>query len=142
MNKRPVFGVLRRRNPVLNGLRELVGGHARVRRGDDREDALCTSGSHTLHVAFEQRRKRLSRLPLRMLRRERLDAIEREDELKRHRLLGPERPVVVERGNPLRWLHKVLSALLRDTSNEVDDRLLGRAVVPGWQGINGRCGRG
>jgi hypothetical protein len=34
-----------------------------------------------------------------MLRRERLDALENEEGLEIHRLLGPERAVVVERGD-------------------------------------------
>ena len=36
--------------------------------------------------------------------------------------------------------HEVRTALLRDARDEVDDRLLRRAVVPGWQRIGlGSC---
>jgi hypothetical protein len=43
--------------------------------------------------------KRLFALPLGMLRRQRLHTVEREEELEIHRLLGPERAVVVEGGD-------------------------------------------
>ena len=117
-------------DPLVHGGRELVGGHARMRGGHYRKHALFTAPGNAGHVAFEQRRKRLLRFPFRMLRRERLHAIEGEDQLERHRLLRPERAVVVERGNPFRRRDKVRPALTRDPADEVDERFLRRAVVP------------
>ena len=80
-----------------------------------------------------------------MLRREGLHAIEGKQDLKRQRLLGPQRAVVVEGGNALGHRHEVGSALLGHAGDEIDDRLLGSAVVPGRQriGRRRRCrGRG
>ena len=86
---------------------ELVGGHAGVRRHDELDEALLAGRGERLHVAFEYRLERLRVFPLGMLRRQRLDAVEREGELDVHRLLGPERAVVVEDGDALGWRHEV-----------------------------------
>ena len=53
-----------------------------------------------LLVVFEHGLKRLRGAPLRMFRGERLDTVQGERELDVERLLAPERPVVVEDGNP------------------------------------------
>ena len=53
------------------------------------------------NVALQQRSEWLFGLPLGMLWGERLNAIERKQELEIHRLLGPERAVVVERRDAL-----------------------------------------
>ena len=60
-----------------------------------------------LHVAVEQRLERLLVLPLRMLRRQRLDAVDREGDLEVDRLLAPQRAVVVEGGDALGGRHEV-----------------------------------
>src|SRR6185369_4701382 len=83
---------------------------------------------------------RLLRLPLGMRRGERLDAIHGERELRVHRLLGPERAVVVEDGYTLGGRYEVGRALLRRSLDEVDDGLPCRALVPGRQRIH-RSGR-
>ena len=70
-------------------------------------DGLLAAGQRALQVAREDRLERLLVLPLRMLRRQRLDAVEREGELEVHRLLGPERAVVVEDGDALGGRHEV-----------------------------------
>ena len=92
---------------------------------------LLAAGERAFHVALEQRGERLLVLPLGMLRGERLHAVEREEELEIHRLLGPERAVVVEDRDALGGRDEVGRALLRHLLDEVDDRLLRRAVVPG-----------
>ena len=71
-----------------------------------------------------------------MLRAKRLDAVQREEELDIHRLLGPQRAVVVERGNALGGRHEVRRAFLRHLRDEFDDGLLRLAVVPGWKRIS------
>ena len=58
-------------------------------------------------------------------------------ELEIHRLLGPERAVVVERGDALGGRDEVRRALLGDFRDEVDDGLFGRAVVPGRERVGG-----
>ena len=78
----------RRREPVLHNLLELLGGHARVGGHDDFDHRLLPARECAFHVALEQRGERLFVLPFRMLRRERLHAVEREDQLEIHRLLA------------------------------------------------------
>ena len=90
---------------------------------------------------LQQGREGLLRLPLGVLRGERLDAVERERELDVHRLLGPQRAVVVEHGDALGGRHVAGRALLRHLGDEGDDRLPGRTVVPGRQRIGRRRGR-
>ena len=98
--------------------------------------------SAAFHIALEQRRKWFLCFPLGMLRRERLYAVEREDYLEIHRLLAPERAVVVERGDALGHRHEVRRAFLRHLFDEFDDGFLCRAVVPRRQRVGGlRDGR-
>jgi hypothetical protein len=101
-----------------------------VRGRDDLADGRFSAGKRAFHVTLEQRRKRLLALPLRMLRRERLHAVEREEELKIHRLLGPECAVVIKHGNALGGRPRVWRARLGDLSDKVRDGLLGFALVP------------
>ena len=72
-----------------------------------------------------------------MLRRQRLHAIEDEEGLEIHRLLGPERAVVVERGDALCGGHEVRRAGLRHLLDEGDDGSLGLAAVPRRQRVGG-----
>src|SRR5256885_17221451 len=72
-----------------------------------------------------------------MLRRERLHAVDREEELEIHWLLAPERAVVVERGDAFLRRNKVGRAFLGDLSDEVSNRLLRCAVVPRGKRIGG-----
>ena len=83
-----------------------------------------------LHIAVEHRRERLLGLPFRMHGSQRLHAIERKGQLDIHRLLDPERAVVVEGRDALFDRHKIWPVLRRDTRNEVEDRGLAGAVVP------------
>ena len=122
--------MLRGGDPVLDDLLELHGGHARVGGHDDFEKRVVTTGERGLHVALEQRGKWFLRFPLRMLRRERLHAVEREEHLEIHRLLAPKRAVIVERGDALLERNKIRRAFLRHFGNEFGDSLLGGAVVP------------
>ncbi len=107
-----------------------VGGHAGMGGHDDLDRRLFTAGECAIHVALEQRGEGLLVFPLRMLRRERLHAIEREEQLEVHRLLRPERAVVVEGGDTLGGRNKMRAALRGGRPHELDDRLLSRAVVP------------
>src|SRR5438067_9708303 len=72
-----------------------------------------------------------------MLRGERLHTVEREEQLEIHRLLAPERAVVIERGNALLGRDKIRRAFLGDLGDEVSDRLLRCAVIPRWKRIGG-----
>jgi hypothetical protein len=77
-----------------------------------------------------------------VLRRELLDAVERELELEVERLLRPERAVVVEDGDALLLRDEARSAGACGAVDERDDRRARRAVVPGGQRLGGvRRGR-
>ena len=73
---------------------------------------------------------------------QRLDPIDREHDLEIHRLLGPQRAVVVEGGDALVERHEIRAALGRDARDEIGDRLLHRAVIPGRQRIGWRLRMG
>src|SRR5206468_9566017 len=75
-----------------------------------------------------------------MLRRERLHAIQREEHLEIHRLLAPERAVVVERGDALLRRYELRAALSRSRLDEFYDGLLGRSIVPRRKRVSGLCG--
>ena len=74
--------------------------------------AFSPPRERALHVAGEERLEGLRGLPLGMLRRQRLHAVEREGELEVDRLLGPERAVVVEDGDALGGRHEAGPASL------------------------------
>jgi hypothetical protein len=115
-----------------------LGRHAGVGSRYDLEQPLLAGRRQRPRIALEHRLERLRVLPFRVLRRQRLDAVEREGKLEIDRLLGPQRAVVVERGDPLLGWDEVRPALLGHRLDEFDDRLLGRALVPGRQRIGGR----
>jgi hypothetical protein len=99
--------------------------------------AGCGQG---LHVPVQHRLKRLLALPVRVLRRERPDAIEDEGELDVHRLLDPHGPVVVEGGDAVIHGHEVRPALIGDARDKRGDRLFSRPLVPGRKRIGlGLC---
>ena len=124
-------------DPILHDLVELVGGHARVRNHNDLPDGRFAAGERAFHVALEQRRKWLLVFPFRMLRRQRFHPIEREKELEVHRLLTPERAVVVEGRDALvRW-NEVGRTFLGNLRDEFSDGFLRRAVVPRRQRVLG-----
>ena len=91
------------RDPVAHDPLELLGGVAGMRGGHEIEEAAFPAAHHGFGVAFGHALERLLLCPVRMLRGQCLDPIEREEELKIQRLLRPERAVVVERGDPFRW---------------------------------------
>jgi hypothetical protein len=109
--------------------------------GDELEKALLAERRQRLAIIREHGLERLPCFPLRMLRRECLHPIHRKDDLEVHGLLRPQRAVVVEGGDALVNRDEVGAARRRHARNEVGDRLLDRAVIPGGQGIGGlRCG--
>ena len=120
---------------------EFFGGHAGMSRRDQLHHAVLAGFGQRLHVAFDRCLERLLVLPLRMLGRHRLDAVEREGQLEVHRLLGPQRAVVVEGGDALGGRHEIRPALPRNAGDEIDDRLLGGAVVPRRQRVGLRLRR-
>ena len=92
---------------------KLLDGHARVGRHHDCASPAFPAGQR-LQVAFEQPGERLLSLPFGVLRRDRLDAIERKGELEIIGLLGPERAVIVESRDAFRDGDEIRSAFLGD----------------------------
>jgi hypothetical protein len=70
-----------------------------------------------------------------MLRRQRLDAVNREGDLKIDRLLAPQRAVVVEGGDALFERNKISCALHRDSGDKIRDGFFRGPFVPGWQRV-------
>ena len=113
--------MLRRRDPVRDDLLEFLRRHARVRGHDQLDQRLFATGQRGFHIALEHGGERLLVLPLGMLWRQSVDPVENEERLKIHRLLGPERAVVVERGDAFRHRHEVCGTLFRHLFDEVHD---------------------
>ena len=121
----------RGREPIGDDLLELVGGHAGVGRHDDFQQALLAGCGKRLHVALEHRLERLLVFPFRMLRRQRLDAVEREGELEIHRLLAPQRAVVVEHGDALGGGHEIRSPWVTRATKSVIALFVGPSFQDG-----------
>ncbi|MCY1302312.1 hypothetical protein D9M70_519620 [compost metagenome] len=129
------------RKPVLDRLGKRIRRHAGMGRHHEFDDALLAGGGDTRHITLEQRCERLLVLPLRMFRRHRLDAIRSEHALEIVRLLGPERAVIVEDGDPFLRRHEVRPVLAGDARDEIDDGRLCLAIIPGRKIVGRRIGR-
>ena len=68
-----------------------------------------------------------------------LDAVEGEGQLHIHRLLDPQRAVIVEGRDALLGRNEIRPALRRDARDKIEDRSLRRALVPGRQRIACAC---
>ncbi len=99
---------------------------------------MVATGKNSLEVARQHRFEWLFVLPFRVLRCHGLDLIKGDKELKRIGSFGPQRAVIVKGGNALCRRDVVWTACCRDACDEVENRLLRRAIVPGGQGIIGR----
>ena len=62
-------------------------------------------------------------------------AVESEDDLRIDRMLDPQRPVLVEGRDALRWRHEVGARGVGGRVDEFDDRVLRRPGIPRGQGI-------
>ena len=135
--------IARGREPVRDDFLELRRGHAGMRHRDDFDQSLFTGSRQRLQVAVQHRRERLLGLPVRMHGRKRLHPVECKGQLDIHRLLDPERAVIVEGRDALLDRHEERPALRRDPRDKIEDRSLGRPLVPGRQWIALRlCQRG
>ena len=70
-----------------------------------------------------------------MLRGQGLHAVESEEELEIHQLLGPECAVVIEGSDALGDRDEIRRAFFRDALDEGDNGLLRRGVVLRWQRV-------
>ncbi len=126
-------------NHSVDDALELVGDHPGVRCHDQLEQPFHASCRQRLLVVFEHGLKRLGGAPLRMLRSERLDTVQGERELDVEWLLVPERPIVVEDGNPRRRRNEVGTLWI---GHRLDERLnipFHRTIVPRRQRIGLGC---
>jgi hypothetical protein len=83
-----------------------------------------------IHIVFEHGLEWLLVRPFRMLIGQRLHPIQCKGKLHIHRLLAPQRAVVVEGRDALRRRDKIRRAFAANRSDEAQDRLLGRTIVP------------
>ena len=128
-------------DPLRHAPCELFGSHSCMRGHRHFQDALHARCRHRLHVPFQKRLERLCRLPLRLLGREFLHSIKYEIELCIHRLLDPQRTVIVKHGDAFGLFYVVFAALIRDGCNEFQDRFLRPTIVPRRQWISSVCDR-
>jgi hypothetical protein len=70
-------------------------------RRHDLQKSRLAERRQRLAVVIERGLERLLPFPVRVLRRQRLDPVDRKNDLEIHRLLGPQRAVVVEGGDAL-----------------------------------------
>src|SRR5439155_4643821 len=84
------------REPFSDDSGKFLGAHAAMANRHDPHEALLTRSEQRLLVARKHSGEWLLLFPFRMLRGERLYPVNGEGELEIDRLLGPERPVVVE----------------------------------------------
>src|SRR4029077_21298404 len=94
------------------------------------KERLLTKPHQRLEVQLEQRLERLALLHRRIFLGELLYPRYEKKHLHLHRLLAPERPVVVKHGNALCGWHEIWSALLRHARNKVEDLRFCGTLVP------------
>ena len=116
--------------PFRDDLLEFIASHAGMGGHDQLQHAALAEFRDGLHVAVEHRREGLLVLPFGVHRRELLNPVEPKGELDIHGLLAPQRSIVVEGRDPVRHGYEVRRALARHGRDEIQDRLLGRPVVP------------
>src|SRR5579871_2968577 len=116
--------------PVRNDLGELVCRYATMCCDDHLKHPAISTGSQGLHVVMQESSKWLLRLPLRMLRGELFDAVEGESKFGVHRLLCPQRAVVVDGYDAICWRNEIGATLLGYASYKISNCLLGLTVVP------------
>jgi hypothetical protein len=104
-------------------------------RRHDLEKSLLAERRQRLAIVAEHGLERRLRPPVRVPRRQRLDPVDREHDLEIHRLLGPQRAVIIERGDARLDRDEVCAARRGHARHEIGDRFLHRAVVPGGQGV-------
>ena len=132
-----VFG-----EPVEHGHAEFLGRDPGVGGGHRLEQAFLAQRGKGCTIVGKDRAEWFSRAPFGMLPDHRLYAVEGEHHLEVHRLLGPQRAVVVEAGDALGHGHPVAASVGRRAADEVEDRLFHWPVVPRRQGVALRKGHG
>jgi hypothetical protein len=127
--------VLRGRQPLLHDGVELINSHAAVRLCHNDFEVLNGELGQSFVIAVKDRLERLLALPLGMFPGECFDAVDRKHHLRVDRLLDPQRPVLVERGDALLGREESRARLVGGRPHEVEDCLLGGSIIPGRQRI-------
>ena len=127
-------------DPVLDDLLERVDRHAGVRHGEDLLQVRHRQLRDGRAVPGQHGPEGLDVLQPRVLLRHHPDLVKREHDLGVHRLLDPGGAVLVERGDACLGRHEFRVRLVGGHLHELEDRLLGRPVVPRRQGVDLRVG--
>jgi hypothetical protein len=116
-------------------------GHSAQRRGEEFLEVLHRKLRDRLAVARHYRLEWLDVRELGLCLDYRRHALEAVHHLRIHRMLDPQRAVLVERGDTLGRRHELRTSLGRRGLHEFDDRFLGRAVAPRGKRVGLRLGR-
>ncbi len=120
--ERPLVAWMARgREPLIDEAAELLRRRSRMRGEDDLGYLVHADPAEGLAIVLEDRLERLLPAPFGMLRGHRTDAIDREEELEVHGLLGPQRAVVVEGGDPIGLGHEVRAFRISHALDELHD---------------------
>lgn len=101
-----------------------------MRRHDELHDTALACFGKRLHVTIQNGLERPLVFPFRMHWGKRFNSIKRESKLDIHRLLAPQRAVVVKGRNALWHRDEVRRGLTRHSSDKTQNRLLGPAIIP------------
>jgi hypothetical protein len=112
-------------------LLKVLIGYARMGGEGQFEQRLFAESKKRTVIVFEHGLERLTLAHCRVIARQLSHAVKGEKELYLKRLLAPECPVVIKRGNAPGWRHEFGASLLCHTRDKVEDRGFRRAVVPG-----------
>ncbi len=122
------------REPLLYFGAELVHRHAGKGGGENLLKVLHREFRHCLPVAGEDTIERLDVLEFRFLFYQRRHALQAIHHLRVHRVLNPERAVLVKGGNAILGCDILgIGLVVGHLLDESQDGLFGGAVVPRWQ---------
>ena len=128
--------MLCRGDPVGDNLVELIGRQTRVGCHDHFQQRVLAAGQCGFRITFQHGRERLFFSPFRMLRSECPDPVEDKERLEIHRLLRPERAVVIKSHNALGGGNEI-GAFFGHLFDKGNDALLRCAFVPRGKQVGG-----
>ena len=128
-------GILAAVDPASDPLGKLGGGHAAVGQSHQLGEPLLPRFGHGLEVVVQHCRDDGVGLPLRVFRCQTLDLVHRKLQLIGHGRFRPEGAVIVKHHMALLWRNKSRLPLIGGIGHPAGNRLLGRRVIPGREGI-------
>jgi hypothetical protein len=126
------------REPIAHRRVELTGRHPAVRGDHHLTQPFVAVGHECLCIAIHDHLVRLTIAKLGMGIQERRDARKRVHDLDVHRLLAPQRAVVIKDGDAIGDGNKLLPGRVGDTTDEAHDDSLRRVVAPARKRIDRR----